>query len=605
MQVSEYVTLLTSTEAILPPWRGPVALLVLGGAVVVAMCWVWWSRHSQAADSRASGERDPSWWVMAHAAVLVGWLALVYLFAGVGLVFGAGPGLWTLLLSSAVSLGVVLALLRPFESIRRAVLITSAVGIVTVVSATLIAGAFFDLSWDGQFYHQEAVLQIDEGWNPVHDPAAGSMVWVTHYPKAAWYQAAAIVATTGRIETGKAPGLLLAAVSVSLVFVMISEGLPRIRRWAPPVALLVAPGPIAAVQWATFYADGMLAALLLLMLSAAVIACLRPDLWRPCLAVAVASSVLATGVKLTGAIYVAILIVGIAPAFWRRAPAGGATRRAALGALAIVVAGSLIAGYNPYLTNLRLAGNPFYPVLGPGAIDVTGAQADTGFLERGPVGRFVVSHASASGDRIRPKSPLAVGWPELVAMGAADTRHGGFGPLSAASFLASCACAPVLLRRYRSLSLDGRRLATWAVPAVAVSVAVNPAAWWARYVPQAWFLVPAAALIALDSALADRRRGGLGVVVAALAVALVVANGVLVSGPNVASQVIGTEQVLHVHHELRGLLSAEGLVLEVDPQGHRAGLRRLDEAGIAHAVVDLEADEGGPLPGSLVTARIR
>src|SRR5512134_3888659 len=39
-----------------------------------------------------------------------------------------------------------------------------------VVGGALLAAAFFDLSWDGQWYHQTAVYEMAEGWNPVHDP---------------------------------------------------------------------------------------------------------------------------------------------------------------------------------------------------------------------------------------------------------------------------------------------------------------------------------------------------------------------------------------------------------------------------------------------------
>lgn len=47
------------------------------------------------------------------------------------------------------------------------------------------AGCLYDLSWDGQAYHQEAVIQLRNGWNPFHDaPLKGiHSVWINHYAK--------------------------------------------------------------------------------------------------------------------------------------------------------------------------------------------------------------------------------------------------------------------------------------------------------------------------------------------------------------------------------------------------------------------------------------
>ena len=38
-----------------------------------------------------------------------------------------------------------------------------------VALSAFAMGRIFDLSWDGQTYHQEAIFQLAHGWNPIWD----------------------------------------------------------------------------------------------------------------------------------------------------------------------------------------------------------------------------------------------------------------------------------------------------------------------------------------------------------------------------------------------------------------------------------------------------
>ena len=71
-----------------------------------------------------------------------------------------------------------------------------------------LAAAFFDMSWDGLWYHQTAVYQMAHGWNPLRDPmhsfAPHLQDWLRHYAKGPWYVALALFQTTPHIEWAKA-----------------------------------------------------------------------------------------------------------------------------------------------------------------------------------------------------------------------------------------------------------------------------------------------------------------------------------------------------------------------------------------------------------------
>ena len=86
-----------------------------------------------------------------------------------------------------------------------------------------VAGAVFvyDSSFDGQIYHQDAVVQLHAGWNPFYDPAAPSSPWVRHYPKAPWMIAAFLYEFIPRIEVGKAANAIAFFASLFASFALL------------------------------------------------------------------------------------------------------------------------------------------------------------------------------------------------------------------------------------------------------------------------------------------------------------------------------------------------------------------------------------------------
>jgi hypothetical protein len=112
---------------------------------------------------------------------------------------------------------------------------------IIVVALSLAVSAFYyDLSLDGQWYHQTGIINIATDWNPLTDPTHGFskdlQEWVRHYPKGSWYAAAAIYQTTGNIELGKCvTWIALAAMSLAVLTALLESG---VQRW--PALMLTA-----------------------------------------------------------------------------------------------------------------------------------------------------------------------------------------------------------------------------------------------------------------------------------------------------------------------------------------------------------------------------
>ena len=118
-----------------------------------------------------------------------------------------------------------------------------------ILAATGFSAFYFDLSWDGQQYHQAAIYALAQDWNALAQPlrdfehSQGTQLWVRHYPKGPWYFAAAIFDATGYVEWGKSINLLALAASLLAVFAAaLDAGLTRPR--ATLLAHVLALNPV-------------------------------------------------------------------------------------------------------------------------------------------------------------------------------------------------------------------------------------------------------------------------------------------------------------------------------------------------------------------------
>jgi hypothetical protein len=227
------------------------------------------------------------------AAALLCWLGALHL--GVVSSFAVGLQVSPLL----APLATVAALAAAWWFGRRSGLDASRAAAAVVATAAVIAAGlalaatFYDLTWDGQWYHQTAVYKMAEGWNPLRDPVHEFgrhtwNLWVLHYAKGPWYLALAIFTATGSIEMAKAASAITPAIAF-LVTLAATLDLGLERRWALLVAALVALNPVATCGLVTHQVDGMLVSLLACTVAAGICYLRRPA-WMPALVVFVSTA---------------------------------------------------------------------------------------------------------------------------------------------------------------------------------------------------------------------------------------------------------------------------------------------------------------------------
>ncbi|MCP4154681.1 MAG: hypothetical protein GY757_43560, partial [bacterium] len=168
----------------------------------------------------------------------------------------------------------------------------------------------------------------------------------------------------------------------------------------------------------------------------------------------------------------------------------------------IFLAAVVLVGYQPYVINIAHHGNPFYPVIGKGAQEVTGntnieiGQAPEDFIEKDRFTKLfysLFSHSDYRRNRMPVlKRPFSLLDGEIYSFYSEDVRFGGFGPFFGSILV-------IMLAGIAAVARKGPRLLKPAVIAYALillPVLINPEAWWARLAPQLW-LLPFPLIIAL------------------------------------------------------------------------------------------------------------
>lgn len=397
---------------------------------------------------------------------------------------------------------------------------------LTLVVAGVIAGTFPDNSWDGLAYHQEAVLRLAAGWNPLYEDAAaygvGNDLYINHYSKLSWISGASILLSTGHIESGKLFNLTLMLAAAAQVMALLLRLTTLPLRTVTAIAAVAALNPVVIYQSTTYYVDGAIASVLTVLVSALTVFVVVQRLRF--VVVAVLAACLVINLKFTGLAYAAVLLPLAVPVAWRLRGFRAAAQTAAAGAVAGIV-GIVLLGYSPYVRNVVEHGDPFYSA--PRS-EVAGVRP-VNMNDKNRFMRFLLSNLSRTDvvrapQSTRLKFPFSVGREELRGVYGADLEAGGFGPWYGALLVLAVVGGVALVRD--SATRRSGAAALLIAGCLMASIFVHGETWWARYVPQGWLLP---VLIALPCLTAPGRSlkwwlGGSIVALASVNLLVIMAN---------------------------------------------------------------------------------
>lgn len=434
-------------------------------------------------------------------AVLASFLCITHLLVLASFSFHVSVSGFLFPISLALACGIGIHFCEIYKlSIKRSTgLIISA--LLMVGLSLFLAGIFYDMSWDGLWYHQAAVYQMAKGWNPVADPMhiftpnSDNQMWMRHYAKGAWYIALAVYQTTGNIEMAKiTPWLGLIAAFLAALATGLNYSFKK--RDALLLALLISCNPVVIFELVSSLVDGLMVSFLAVFLLSLARLGKKDDFLTRVLIFT--SGVLAINAKFTGLVY--LLIFGFATLIYFFIK----HRDLFASCLRVLLMTTLLAvclwGYNPYVTNLVFRGNPFYPMLGTKTFPSLAAQGEdpieqweTPHNMKGQnryvrLGYAIFGKPGAQpyyiGENAQLMVPFMVSWQDFSMYYFHDVRIAGLGPLYSGVFLLSLVLLLVMFMK----KIKWKLAAVLLLAAIFLSLSLSVHTWWVRYGPQLWWI---------------------------------------------------------------------------------------------------------------------
>jgi hypothetical protein len=440
--------------------------------------------------------RKSNWWFLTGAGLLN---SVVFSFIILSLAFIAGGGLaaWQF------PLAVVLALLFNYFAARYflagdflPVFISSSLVILLITGISIfISGLFFDISADGQMYHMESAIQMSAGWNPFRKELPldfNQAVWLNHYGKGVEDPQATIYAFTHRLETTKATNFIMLAASfcLSLSFFL------RLNRFSFRKSILfsvlLAFSPVTFYQLLNTYVDGQLCSFLLCFIAVACL--LYLDANRYFLMLLASILIMVINIKFTALVFGGIFTCGMLFTFLACKKKQAFRRAFITSALATVFAVGVV-GYFPYMINIVKYHDILYPglpMLKSEALKFTPPR----LRNINQLSKFFISffshtdnlHLSVTKDpQIKPKIPFTLNKTDVFnASKPYVVFIAGMGP-----FFSGICLAAIIIFGFWLWRLENRKDALPLMimsGTILFSVLIISEAWYARYVPQLWFL---------------------------------------------------------------------------------------------------------------------
>lgn len=363
-----------------------------------------------------------------------------------------------------------------------------------------VCAKLFDWSYDGMYYHKQAVITLAKGWNPLRESClaaeplnrnADLALWLNHYPKGIWISSAALYIVTGYIETAKAVNILFIVMLFCLAYSVFRNVFDSGAGRSAFFAVLVCLNPVFISQIFTSYND---MAVGVLIISAAFLGMKIISEKASNYDYALLFSVTAMSclVKFTAPLLVGLVLLAYGTGYVIKLRGKDLIEKFKKPAI-VIMAGFLIGaslfGFDPYIKHIMNGKNLVYPVLGEDKYDIMNTNPPEGFYDKTQIEKYFLSLASETNNdkeqHYKLKIPFTVHPEEFSYLSNADTRLGGFGIWFSGVAILSIllALAVILSFRHKIMSETAILIITFFALGL-----FFPEAWWARYASYTYYI---------------------------------------------------------------------------------------------------------------------
>jgi hypothetical protein len=452
-------------------------------------------------------------------------LAFTLIICAIGFLAGLTISVWQFPLSCILSIILCYPVAAYFFGAngKHQTMKCTGLGLILMISIIFLSGFFHDISFDGQWYHQETVFHLKNKWNPARtilsipaneNTSTGKEVWcsgvdlppqtppsnrkpgvnlkfinINHFSKGTEIIEASIYQLSNHIENGKAVNgiFLVASLFLALSFLYTINRISKVKKWM--LAILLSFNPIAITQLPSFCVDGVMASSLV---SIILISCLlfrEANKYFLCLLGSLIA--LTCNIKFTSVAFMAILGGGLLIALFI-CKRKDQFKRVLILCIFSSIIGICLCGFHPYITNFIREGNLFYGI--KETKDEIVATTPLRFQNMNRFEKLFFSLAShtdsypANENSIDEmlKIPFTVTRNELLNANDPEVKLSAFGPFFSGALLIALLLFILAWIGYRHADFFKYILAVLSV--IGITILIMPNSWWGRFVPQLWLL---------------------------------------------------------------------------------------------------------------------
>lgn len=428
--------------------------------------------------------------------ICLGALALpffCFLLGSLGFLVGIPLTKWHAIVALLLAVGVLWKL----SSDRKVFGVNLLLVIGLWLSCLTLASLSRERNNDPSAYHKPGAILMAEGWNPVWQPDLETFVtnrgWspedfrcylVELFPKGQWTIVAVTYLSTGIIDAGDYVNLLLILVSILLFYHLLERWLGLSGGIALIGAFLLAFNRIALYEVYSGCIDGNLGlCFVLFLLSAIVWLKTGEKKWLP---LVLCTAIYGCTLKHTAPVYFGVAGVMLSlPMVWNffrnQKIALGCTQRSWWGGMGAIFVMVILCGWNPYITNTWNHTSPFYPLhtfdqVNHPAKDILAPWYKWDhFRDATSLQRFIYYHFVLRQKGVFVVIPTGDTHVDINQLKLFSPSDGDF--------------FPVLLLFSLGMLFFVRSWDHWLVVGILLlTIAINPHAWWDRFIPQLFAL---------------------------------------------------------------------------------------------------------------------
>ena len=364
-----------------------------------------------------------------------------------------------------------------------------------IVAFLLVISAFFyDFSYDGQAYHQDIILQLNNGWNPFYEHHAPKgcpsiAIWVNHYCKGLETISATIFSMTGNIESGKVVNFIIIFASGFLFFDYLNkffQFLSNIKKTL--LAFMFTLCPVVICQMFTYYIDWAAYSLLLILIPALI--GYEKEQSKIYLGIICSVIIMAAVIKFNLIFWACFIIfVYFIYLYFVKKHSQQLIKKLLIASIISGFFAIFFIGFNPYITNTIDHKHPMYPLMGEEKVDIMDSNTPPVFKEMSRFESVFISMFAV------PNNSISKQWTVKTIFSAnsksmylrfpsIDTRIGGLGIFFSWSLLVALLLYLTLIIYIKDFFKNKERNNyNFVLITLFISLFILPYSWWARYFP--------------------------------------------------------------------------------------------------------------------------